>query len=167
MQRERLHRPRHRASEPWRFECHTSSMGLSEQHEPLSPISLSAGSCPASLVGHRAPLCSAPRSLVTNCSPADLGPRPGLPPAVVFVTFSCMITPLTRITVDPDVCNGRPCVRGLRIPVSLVLKHLAAGKTAQQIGDEFPELEPEDVGECLRYAAWLASGRSINPNFAA
>jgi uncharacterized protein (DUF433 family) len=69
---------------------------------------------------------------------------------------------LQRITVDPNVCGGQPCVRGLRIPVSIVLKHLAAGRTAAQIVDEFPELEPDDIGECLRYAAWLASGRSVD-----
>jgi uncharacterized protein (DUF433 family) len=72
-----------------------------------------------------------------------------------------MATPLTRITVDPRVCGGQPCVRGLRIPVSLVLKHLAAGKTPADVVDEFPELELEDIGECLRYAAWLASGRAV------
>lgn len=68
---------------------------------------------------------------------------------------------LTRITADPRVCNGQPCVRGLRIPVSLVLQHLAAGQTAEQVVSEFPELEPEDIRECLTYAAWLASGRTI------
>jgi uncharacterized protein (DUF433 family) len=69
---------------------------------------------------------------------------------------------LSRITVDPRVCNGQPCVRGLRIPVALVLRHLAAGQTTQQIVEEYPELEPADVLECLRYAAWLASGRTID-----
>lgn len=78
-----------------------------------------------------------------------------------------MDRPLTRITIDPHVCSGQPCIRGLRIPVSLVLKHLAAGKTVEQIVDEFPELEGEDIAECLRYAAWLASGRSIVLNSAA
>jgi uncharacterized protein (DUF433 family)/predicted XRE-type DNA-binding protein len=61
-----------------------------------------------------------------------------------------MVGPLPRITVDPAVCGGQPCVRGLRIPVSLVLKYLAAGKNAAEIVDELPELEPEDIGECLR-----------------
>jgi uncharacterized protein (DUF433 family) len=42
-----------------------------------------------------------------------------------------------------------------------VLKHLAAGQSAQQVVAEYPELELEDVAECLRYAAWLASGRSV------
>jgi uncharacterized protein (DUF433 family) len=66
-----------------------------------------------------------------------------------------------RITVDPLVCGGQACLRGLRIPVSLVLKHLAASRTAEDIVDEFPELEVEDVKECLRYAAWLASARTV------
>lgn len=69
---------------------------------------------------------------------------------------------LTRVTVDPAVCGGQPCVRGLRIPVAVVLKYLAAGKTTDELLDEFPELEREDVAECLRYAAWLAAGRNVD-----
>jgi uncharacterized protein (DUF433 family) len=72
-----------------------------------------------------------------------------------------VMEPLTRITIDPLVCGGQPCVRGLRMPVSVVLKHLAAGKSSTDILGEFPELEREDIAECLRYAAWLASGRAI------
>jgi uncharacterized protein (DUF433 family) len=68
---------------------------------------------------------------------------------------------LTRITADPRVCGGQPCVRGLRIPVALVLKHLAAGQTPEQVLAEYPELQLEDIHECLRYAAWLASGREV------
>ena len=73
-----------------------------------------------------------------------------------------MTNTLHRITADPRVCSGQPCIRGLRITVSLVLKYLAAGKSPAEIVDEFPELELEDVAECLRYAAWLASGRTID-----
>lgn len=68
---------------------------------------------------------------------------------------------LAPITVDPQVCQGQACIRGLRIPVSLILKHLAAGRTPEEIVDDFPELEVEDVREALRYASWLASGRTI------
>ena len=68
---------------------------------------------------------------------------------------------IKRITVDPRVCQGQPCVRGLRIPVSVVLKYLADGKSPAEIVDEFPELEVADVSDCLRYAAWLASGRAV------
>ncbi|MBK6460845.1 MAG: DUF433 domain-containing protein [Myxococcales bacterium] len=74
---------------------------------------------------------------------------------------------LTRITADPRTCQGLPCVRGLRIPVSVVLRHLAAGKTPAEIVEELPELEAEDIAECLRYAAWLASGRAVELTSAA
>jgi len=77
-------------------------------------------------------------------------------------TLLVMTGPLRRITVDPRVCGGQPCVRGIRIPVSLVLRHLAAGQSAEQVIAEYPELEVEDVRECLRYAAWLASGRRVD-----
>ena len=73
-----------------------------------------------------------------------------------------MSATLTRITVDPRVCSGQPCIRGLRIPVTHVLRLLAAGQSPRQITDEYPELESEDISECLRYAAWLASGRSLD-----
>ena len=73
-----------------------------------------------------------------------------------------MEAPISRITSNPEICSGQPCIRGIRIPVSLVLKHLAAGRTAEQIVDEFPQLELEDIPACLQYAAWLASGRIID-----
>jgi uncharacterized protein (DUF433 family) len=61
-----------------------------------------------------------------------------------------------RITVDPEQCGGRPCVRGMRIRVSDVLELFAAGLTAEQILDEMPDLEPEDLQACLQFAArWL------------
>jgi uncharacterized protein (DUF433 family) len=69
---------------------------------------------------------------------------------------------LTRITIDARVCGGKPCIRGLRIPVSVVLTDLAAGQTPQQIAEEYPELEVDDVFECLRFAAWLASSRAVD-----
>ncbi len=64
---------------------------------------------------------------------------------------------LDRITVDPNVMQGQACIRGLRIPVRLVLKLLAGGKTAEQIVADYPELEREDINQCIAYAAWLAS----------
>ena len=72
-----------------------------------------------------------------------------------------MTEPLSRITVDAHVCGGQPCVRGLRIPVSVVLKHLAAGKSPSEVVDQLPELELDDIKACLRFAAWLASGRTL------
>ncbi len=60
---------------------------------------------------------------------------------------------LERITTDPEQCGGRPCIRGMRIRVVDVLQLLAAGLTYEQILDEMPDLEPEDLRACLLYAA--------------
>ncbi len=63
---------------------------------------------------------------------------------------------LDRITVDPEVCSGKPCIRGLRFPVSRILGLLSAGETKDSILKAYPYLEPEDIAEALRYAACLA-----------
>jgi len=58
-----------------------------------------------------------------------------------------------RITVDPEQCGGRPCIRGMRIRVTDVLGLLANGLTAEQVIEDLPDLEPEDVRACLRFAS--------------
>jgi uncharacterized protein (DUF433 family) len=68
-----------------------------------------------------------------------------------------------RITVNPQQCGGRPCVRGMRIRVSDVLELLAEGMTPEHILDEHPDLELEDIHACLRFA----SQRVSNPILAA
>lgn len=60
---------------------------------------------------------------------------------------------LDRITVNPQQCGGRPCVRGLRIRVSDILDLLAAGSSHQEILDDYPYLEAEDIRAVLEYAA--------------
>ena len=60
---------------------------------------------------------------------------------------------LSRITTNPQQCGGRPCVRGMRVRVSDVLDLFAAGLTAEEILQELPYLEPEDLQACLQYAA--------------
>ncbi len=60
---------------------------------------------------------------------------------------------MDRITVNPDQCGGRPCVRGMRIRVIDVLDLLAAGLSAEQVVEELPDLEPEDVTACLKFAS--------------
>lgn len=67
----------------------------------------------------------------------------------------------TRITVDPAVCTGKPCIRGLRFPVSRLLGLLAARETRERILTDFPYLESEDIDEALRYAACLAEEETI------
>ena len=59
-----------------------------------------------------------------------------------------------RITVNPDICTGKPCIRGLRFPVSRVLGLLASGETKESILKAYPYLEAEDLREALAYAAW-------------
>lgn len=65
-------------------------------------------------------------------------------------------TRFERITVDPDVMGGKPCIRGLRFPVSRLLGMLAAGQDTDSILAEYPYLESEDIKEALAYAAALA-----------
>jgi len=67
---------------------------------------------------------------------------------------------LDRIALNPKVCGGQPTVRGLRIPVSLLVRHIANGQSVSDIVAEYPELEPEDIRQALLYAAWATSGRS-------
>ena len=64
-----------------------------------------------------------------------------------------MTDPLARITVNPEQCGGRPCIRGLRIRVIDILDLLASGQTPQEILADFPDLEPEDITAALRYAS--------------
>ncbi|MDH4179946.1 MAG: DUF433 domain-containing protein [Armatimonadota bacterium] len=65
-------------------------------------------------------------------------------------------TRFDRITVDPDIMGGKPCIRGLRFPVSRLLGLLAAGQDETSILAEHPYLEPEDIRAALGYAAALA-----------
>jgi uncharacterized protein (DUF433 family) len=63
---------------------------------------------------------------------------------------------LSRLSIDPQVCFGKPCIRGHRIWVSLVLDLLASGVTAQEILREYPRLEEEDIRACIAYGAEMA-----------
>lgn len=60
---------------------------------------------------------------------------------------------MARITINPEQCGGRPCVRGMRIRVIDVLELFASGLSAEQILKEMPDLEKEDLQACLQYAA--------------
>ena len=68
---------------------------------------------------------------------------------------------LGRITVDPNVCTGKPCIRGLRFPVARLLGLLAAGETRDQILTDYPYLEAGDIDEALHYAASLAEDETV------
>jgi len=68
---------------------------------------------------------------------------------------------LQRITVDAEVCGGKPCIRGLRFPVSRLLGLLASGETAESILKSYSCQEPEDIHEALRYAALIADEQVV------
>lgn len=69
---------------------------------------------------------------------------------------------LERISIDPEVCGGRPCVRGHRIWVSLILGLLSQGMSVEEVLAEYPGLEEADVRACLAYGARLAGGRFVD-----
>jgi len=68
---------------------------------------------------------------------------------------------LKRITVNPAVMTGLPCIRGMRIPATTILGLLASGATEQEILADYPDLEPDDIKACLSYATWLTREREI------
>lgn len=64
--------------------------------------------------------------------------------------------PLTRITLNPEVMGGKPCIRGLRVTVGTIVGLLASGRSTDEILRAYPYLEAEDIYEALSYAAWRA-----------
>lgn len=62
---------------------------------------------------------------------------------------------LNRITFDPNIMGGRACIRGMRVTVSLIVNLVANGMTVEDIIEDYPYVEPEDIRQALRYAAWL------------
>ena len=70
-------------------------------------------------------------------------------------------TNFERITVNPNQMSGVPCIRGLRIPVATVLRMLAGGMTEQEILGDYPDLQIDDIRECLRFAAVSAMERDL------
>lgn len=70
---------------------------------------------------------------------------------------------LTRITIDPSVCHGKPCVRGLRYPVETLLELLSSGMTHEELLADYEDLERDDLLAVLAYAARLARTRRLRP----
>ena len=68
---------------------------------------------------------------------------------------------LDRVTIDPNICTGKPCIRGLRFPVSRLLGLLASGETKESILKAYPYLQPEDVSQALAYGAYLAEEETL------
>jgi uncharacterized protein (DUF433 family) len=66
-----------------------------------------------------------------------------------------------RITIDQEICHGKPTIRGLRYPIDMILELLAAGSTTEDILQDYADLEKEDIFACLDYAAKLTQVNSV------
>ncbi|MFO1470049.1 MAG: DUF433 domain-containing protein [Turneriella sp.] len=68
-----------------------------------------------------------------------------------------------RITLDPEICHGKPCIRGMRWPVEVILDMLGSGMTTEEIIQDHPDLEKEDIFACISYAGSVVSNSRIIP----
>lgn len=68
-----------------------------------------------------------------------------------------------RISVNPDICHGKPCIKGTRIMVSIVLDYLGAGESHEAVLAQYPQLTEDDIRAVLSYAAWLAREEEEQP----
>ena len=69
----------------------------------------------------------------------------------------------SRVSVNPKVCHGKPCIKGTRIMVSVILDYLRAGETSDEILRQYPSLKLADIKAALDYAAWLAHEEDAHP----
>jgi uncharacterized protein (DUF433 family) len=74
----------------------------------------------------------------------------------------CAMNNFSRITQNPTVMGGKPCIRGMRVTVGMIVGQIGAGLSIDQLLADYPYLEREDVLEALRYAAWRAQEREID-----
>jgi uncharacterized protein (DUF433 family) len=69
---------------------------------------------------------------------------------------------LQRISIDPNICGGKPCIRGHRIWISLILDLLASGMTGDQILEQYQQLTPDDIRACIAFGAEMARERTVH-----
>lgn len=74
-----------------------------------------------------------------------------------------MSSNLTRITIDPGICHGKPCIRGLRYPVEFLLELLSSGMSYDEILNDYPDLERDDIFAVLEFATRLSQIKRIYP----
>jgi uncharacterized protein (DUF433 family) len=72
-----------------------------------------------------------------------------------------LVSHLDRITIDPEIMTGKPCIRGMRVTVGMIVDAIAGGRSESEILTDFPYLEKEDIRQALAYAASLAQGREV------
>jgi uncharacterized protein (DUF433 family) len=69
---------------------------------------------------------------------------------------------LSRISINPNICGGKPCIKGHRIWISLILDFLASGATMKEILEEYPQLEVEDILACIAYGAEMSRASFVD-----
>jgi uncharacterized protein (DUF433 family) len=72
------------------------------------------------------------------------------------------VNPLQRITIDPQICHGKPCIRGMRYPVEMILELLSSGMTTLEILSDYDDLETADILAALSFATRLTQVKSIH-----
>jgi uncharacterized protein (DUF433 family) len=78
-----------------------------------------------------------------------------------LLNIPCTMNQMDRITIDLEICHGKPCIRGMRWPVEVIIDMLGSGMTINEILEDHPELEREDILAALNFAKLYLSGRSI------
>jgi uncharacterized protein (DUF433 family) len=71
------------------------------------------------------------------------------------------MTDFPRITQDPAIMGGKPCIRGMRVTVGMIVGQIGAGRTVDELLSDYPYLQRDDILEALRYAAWRAQEREV------
>ena len=71
------------------------------------------------------------------------------------------MTRFNRITRDPAIMGGKACIRGMRVTAAMIVGQIAEGRTSAELLRDYPYLEPDDITQALRYAAWLAEGQEL------
>jgi uncharacterized protein (DUF433 family) len=84
-----------------------------------------------------------------------------LPGSIVLESSTEVVSMFDRITFQQQILGGRACIRGMRIPVSVIVGQIAHGATFDEILEEYPDLEREDIQQAIEYAAWLAQERVV------
>ena len=78
------------------------------------------------------------------------------------VNYEDMETLINRITINPEICHGKPTIRNMRYPVELILDLLSSGMTVSEIIEDYPTLEEEDISACLAFASRLIRVKLIH-----
>ena len=78
-----------------------------------------------------------------------------------LIRYDRRVQQFRRITIDPETMGGKPCIRGMRVTVGMIVEALSAGRTHEQLLSDFPYLEDEDIREALAFAASLAQGHDV------